>query len=503
MTIANLPIRDDDDVAPRRVAGGIGDDGPVDTVRVVLAGRIDRIGLGRAAQAVAALLIVAAGTALFFLPVATPATETAIRGGAVLFVVIGLWLIRAAPDHLAAILFFGAIPALGLAPSEIVFSGFGAGALWLVLAGFIMAGTIDATGLGARVANFMVVMWGRSYPAMVTCAVLVGVALVFVAPSAIARVFLVLPIFNALAERVGFERGSNGRSGLVLAAALGTLIPSYAVLPSTAPNLVMLGTAERIFGVHIGYAEYLMINFPVLAGLTILGLPILICKLLPAEAQKSARLSEVVKVTRNERVLLCVLIAVLALWITDFAHGISPAWIALAGAAICLAPGFGPGRDVPLQDSVNLGLWLFIAAVIGAGAVANYTGFGDLAGKWLVEFARLSPGDEVRNYYAVVLIGMIVTIPATMLGAPAVLTPLADILATATGFPLMTVLMLQVPTWMFFPMPYQLPALLAVMALGGIRMGQCLRVLGMFTLFGVFVALPLHFLWLVTLGYIG
>ena len=62
--------------------------------------------------------------------------------------------------------------------------------------------------------------------------------------------------------------------------------------------------------------------------------------------------------------------------------------------------------------------------------------------------------------------------------------------------------MLQVPTWMFFAMPYQLPAILAVMALGGIRLGQCIRVLTMFTIFGVFVALPLHFLWLVTLGYI-
>ncbi|MCZ6772517.1 MAG: SLC13 family permease [Proteobacteria bacterium] len=502
MTVANLPVRDDDDRVPIHVVEGIDGGEQVDTSRGPRVGWFDRIRLKYLAQATAALLIAVTGTVLYFLPVADPATETAIRGGAALLVFMGLWLVRATPDHLAAILFFGTIPALGLAPPEIVFSGFRAGALWLILAGFIIGGTIDATGLGARLANVMVVMWGRSYPAMVTGAVLVGAILVFIAPSAIARVFMLVPIFNSLSDRVGFERGSNGRSGLVLAAALGTLIPSYAVLPSTAPNLVMLGTAERIFGVNIGYNEYLIINFPVLAGLTIICLPILICHMLPAEARASAGLSEKSKITRNERTLFCILIMALAFWVTDFVHGISPAWIALFAAALCLAPGFGPGRKVPLADSVNLGLWLFIAAVIGAGAMVSYTGFGDYSGKWLVEVAQLTPGNKMRNFYAIVLIGMIVAVPATMLGAPAILTPLAYNLSIATGFPLETILMLQVPTWMFFVMPYQLPAILAVMALGGIRFGQCIRVLTMFTAFGVFVILPLQFLWLVTLGYI-
>lgn len=204
----------------------------------------------------------------------------------------------------------------------------------------------------------------------------------------------------------------------------------------------------------------------------------------------------------NERLLLFVLVAALALWVTDFAHGISPAWVALAAAGFCLAPGFGPGRDVPLAQSVNVGLWLFIAAIIGAGAVASYTGFADLAGHWLVKAAALSPNEPMRSYYAVVLIAMIVTVPATMLGAPAILTPLADTLAAATGLPLKTILMLQVPSWMFFALPYQLPALLPMMALGGIRMGQCVRVLAMLAAVGVLIGLPLQFLWLVSLGYL-
>ena len=409
---------------------------------------------------------------------------------------------RLLPDYLAAILFFGGICALDLAPPEVVFSGFRASALWLVLAGFVIGGAIEATGLGARAANRMMVFSGRSYPTLIICATLVGALMIFIAPSAIARVFILIPIVTTISEQLGFERGSNGRSGLVLAASLGTLIPAYAVLPSSAPNLVMLGTAERIFDFQISYSEYLAINFSVLAVLTIIGLPIVICRLLPVTLRTGASSRPSGAMTRGERFLLCILLATVALWVSDFAHGVSPAWVALGAAALCLAPSFGPGRDVPLSQSVNLGLWLFIAAIIGAGAVVSHTGFGDLAGKWLIEFAELSPGNNVRNFFSVVLIGMVMTALGTTLGAPAILTPLADTLSTATGWPIPTILMLQVPTWMFFMLPYQLPVMIPVMAMGGLRMGQCVRVLAMVTVFGVLIALPLQFLWLSQLGYL-
>jgi anion transporter len=476
-------------------------------------GRFDIAGASRAARtltavqwinghAAAAAMIAGLGAMLYLLPLPDPANATAVKGGAMLLVFIGLWLIRATPDYLAAIMFFAIVPALGLGPTEVVFSGFRVSALWLILAGFIIGGTIESTGLGARVAGRLVGKWAGSYPALVTSVVFVAAMMSFVAPSSIARVFMLIPIVAAISGRLGFEPGSNGRSGLMLAASLGTLIPCYTVLPAAAPNLVMLGTAERLFGVHIGYSEYLSINFPVLGVLSIVGLSVLICYLLPATTPADSQEPESGEMSRREWSLLFILLATLALWLTDFLHGVSPAWVALAAAALCLAPGFGPGRDVPLAKSVNLGLWLFIAAIVGAGSVVNHTGFGALMGSWLVGFAEFSPGDHARNYYAIVLVGMTVTAVSTTLGAPAVLTPIAELLSTATGFPITAVLMLQVPTWMFFALPYQLPAIRPVLALGGIRLGQCTRVLAAFTVFGLLVALPLQFWWLKALGYI-
>ena len=82
MTVANLPVRDDDDRVPIHVVEGIDGGEQVDTSRGPGVGWFDRIRLKYLAQATAASLIAVTGTVLYFLPVADPATETAIRGGA-------------------------------------------------------------------------------------------------------------------------------------------------------------------------------------------------------------------------------------------------------------------------------------------------------------------------------------------------------------------------------------------------------------------------------------
>ena len=89
--VANLPVSDEGDRVSvvLRIEGGK----QVDTFPAARGGLLDRIGRRHHVKATATLLIAVVGTSLYFLPVAEPATETAIRGGAVLFVFIGLWLV--------------------------------------------------------------------------------------------------------------------------------------------------------------------------------------------------------------------------------------------------------------------------------------------------------------------------------------------------------------------------------------------------------------------------
>ena len=69
----------------------------------------------------------------------------------------------------------------------------------------------------------------------------------FVVPSAMGRVMIMTPIVLALADRVGFAPGGRGRAGMVLATALGTMLPAYGILPSNVPNMAMMGAAATIY----------------------------------------------------------------------------------------------------------------------------------------------------------------------------------------------------------------------------------------------------------------
>ena len=94
--------------------------------------------------------------------------------------------------------------------------------------------------------------------------------------------------------------------------------------------------------------------------------------------------------------------------------------------------------------------------------------------------------------------GWVTTLP----GLPAIMTAFARVLADATGWPLLTVLMAQVPSWALLMFPYQAPPLVAAKALSGLSVGRFLRLMLPLALFGWVVMVPLQYLWWRFLGYL-
>ena len=146
---------------------------------------------------------------------------------------------------------------------------------------------------------------------------------------------------------------------------------------------------------------------------------------------------------------------------------------------------------------------MFIVGVIGMGAVVAASGLGDLIGERLFAVLGLVIGDHARNFAAVSAMGMALGIVATFVGQPAIMTALASNIADATGWPLMTAILAQIPSWSMAFFPYELPALVLAMNLGGIRMGQLVRLMVAMTLLFWIVVLPLQFLWWRFLGMFG
>ena len=288
--------------------------------------------------------------------------------GVVLFA-IALWATGAIPAHITALLLFLLTVVFAIAPPNVAFSGFHASATWLVFGGFVISIAVHKSGLASRIVQALMNHLPARYLLMAGGLAIAGVLLSFIMPSASGRAVMMAPLAVALATELGFGENTRARHGLVMAAGWGTTIPAFGILPSNVVNMAFVGASESIFGVGFTYFGYTFLNFPVAGFLGALIVILLITILFGAKPEPKGKPAIQTGWSSAERRLMGIMLIALALWMTDSLHGISPAWIALAAALLCITPGVGILSASVITNEVNYGAWLFVAGVIGMGAI--------------------------------------------------------------------------------------------------------------------------------------
>ena len=76
----------------------------------------------------------------------------------------------------------------------------------------------------------------------------------------------------------------------------------------------------------------------------------------------------------------------------------------------------------------------------------------------------------------------------------------ASMVWPSSSWPLKSVLLAQVPTWMIYALPHQAPPVAITMALGGVPMLAGVRLLVPLFVIGLIVLLPLQYFWGHALG---
>lgn len=417
-------------------------------------------------------------------------------------VTIGLWATARLPDYLVALLFFAAVAVLRLAPADILFSGFSSAAFWLVLSGFVLGAAIRKVGLADRIAGLLVAHLAGSWPRMVGGVVLLTYALAFVMPSNMGRIALLLPIVMALADRVGLVEPDRGRIGLALAVGFGTFQLSASILPANVPNLVMSGAAESAYGLHLSYLSYLALHAPVLGILKGGALTLCICTLFPVVPGAPGAMLAHAPMSASEWRLAALLLVTLGLWMTDQVHGISPAWIGLAAACVCLLPRIGFLTGDEFASGVSFRTCLYIAGILGLAAFVTHSGLGARIGTALVGLLPLDVGRPMANFGALVGLTTALSFVVTANGVPALYTPLAPSLASSTGFPLAATLMVQVIGYATPLLPYQASPIVVAMGMGKVPARDGIRLSLTLAAITLLVLVPLDALWFAWLGWI-
>ena len=415
---------------------------------------------------------------------------------------VGLWAVGRLPEHVVGLLFFMLAMVLAVAPAQVVFSGFASATLWLVLGGLIMAAAVNRTGLAERLAAALFERLALSYARLIVAVVIASIVLSFFIPATVGRVLLLLPIVMALAQRAGFQHGSTGYNGLCLATIIATYQCGTTVLPANAPNLVLAGSAEALYGIQITYAEYLWAQFPVLGLVKGVFIVAFVLWLFPASARLAPGARVATPLTPEQRRMALILAAAIALWATDFVHGVQSGWIALAAGVACLLPRVGVMPASAFHE-INIGPYFYVAATLGIGLVIQKTGLSDGLGNVLHGILPLATGADFANFMQLSVLAALAGLFATNPAQPAVLAPLAEYFAQATGWPLKSALMVIAMGFSTFFFPYQVPPAMVGLQVGALKVRAMLRLVLPLAAFHFVAILPLQYLWWRLIGYFG
>ncbi|ECE6398785.1 citrate transporter [Salmonella enterica subsp. salamae] len=415
-------------------------------------------------------------------------------------ITILLWATSLLPEFITALLFFTIAMAAKIAPPETIFGGFASSAFWLVFSGFVLGIAIRKTGLADRAARALSAKLTDSWPLMVSSVVLLSYALAFVMPSNMGRIALLMPIVAAMAKRAGIADGARAWYGLALAVGVGTFQLSATILPANVPNLVMSGAAEGSYGIHLNYVPYLLLHTPVLGWLKGIVLIALICWLFPGAPHAPHEAEPPAPMSRNEKRLAWMLAVVLTMWVTESWHGIGPAWTGLAAAVVTMLPRVGFISGDEFASGINIRACIYVAGILGLALTVTQTGIGNAVGETLLRVMPLDAQKPFTSFLALTGITTALNFIMTANGVPALYTTLAESFADATGFPLLSVIMIQVLGYSTPLLPYQASPIVVAMALGKVpaRAGMllCLALAAVTYL----VLLPLDYAWFRVLG---
>lgn len=205
-------------------------------------------------------------------------------------------------------------------------SGFSNGTVWLIFVAYMFAMGYERTGLGRRIALFLVQWLGKKTLGLGYAIAISDLVLAPFIPSNTARSGgTIYPVIENIPGLYGSEPGETSRkigSYIMWTALATTCVTSSMFLTGLAPNLLALELVNKTIKVSITWREWFL-GFLPMGGLLFILVPYLVYKIYPPEVKSSENvqvwahdeLSKMGKITRNELIMASLAIIALVLWI--------------------------------------------------------------------------------------------------------------------------------------------------------------------------------------------
>lgn len=291
-------------------------------------------------------VVVVIGAGLYFVPL--PGFSAVQQHLLAIFAATIVALVaRPVPMGVSVLLAVTLLLLTGTLPAEKVLAGFGNTTVWLVFSAFLFARAITTTGLGVRIAYLFISRFGHTSLTLGYSVAISDLVLAPVVPSDTARGGgIMAPIVRSLARALDSEPGPTAnRIGtyLTLVGFHCTYAASAMFLTGMAANPLIASFARNIAHVDLTWGRWaLAASLPGLCTFALI--PWLLYQLSPPDLRDTEparlharkRLQHIGPMSRPERLLLVIMLAVVVGWITSPWHGLNNTAVALGGVCAIL-----------------------------------------------------------------------------------------------------------------------------------------------------------------------
>ena len=347
------------------------------------------------------LLCIAVPVSLWFAPLSIDARMQHVLAIAAFMIVA--WITEAIDYAVAGFVGCYLFWALGVVPFSVAFSGFANDTPWFLFGAGLFGAMATKTGLARRIALFVMRRVGQTYGRLLLGLILTDFVLTFIIPSGIARVVVMSAVALGLVEAFGVGPGSNiGRAMFLIVTYTASIFDKMII--AGAASITARGAIERFGGVEVLWSRWFLAYLPC-DILTILIAWRLTLWMYPPEKEalstdEAAYLERDVRqlggwTAETTRAALLIALAI-GLWMTDFAHHISPSIIGLGVGLAAVLPGIGVLTVEDLRRMNYLPVF-FVAAAVSMGEVLVQTKTLDLVTSALLSWMEPLLGSLLQS----------------------------------------------------------------------------------------------------------
>jgi len=284
-----------------------------------------------------------------------------------------LWAFESLPLGMTSVYMMVLLLFLNAVSIDVVLSGFASPAVFLIVAGMMIAKGVNETPLMNRITYTLLAKTGSSAKGIFNGLFLLMQIQAFFIPATAVRSSLMVPVVLSVLKSVGAKKESNFSKLMLVGMAYAGNISGTAVLTAAIGNILTIEILQLYVCRTLSYLDWLLYAFPIWL-LLILVIPYIVWKCFPPEnfsfhilhEEMNQKKENLQKLSSAELKCILILSGTVLLWMTQPWHGYHPTVPALMAVVLMAMPRVGFVKWTRLVN-VNFDLVLLVGATLSLG----------------------------------------------------------------------------------------------------------------------------------------